>query len=179
MRAIRITICLGMTILYWQWPCQALEVHDHKQQFTPTVNYKNKSQAYWQKHLQAEVYHICREKGTERPGSGKYDNFYEDGKYYCACCGGDYLLFDSATKYDSHTGWPSFWQPADPRNVELVEQTGWFGHIIEVRCGRCGSHLGDLFDDGPEPTGKRYCINSLALVFVAKDQNPVRTYPAL
>ncbi|MEN8237399.1 MAG: peptide-methionine (R)-S-oxide reductase MsrB [Pseudomonadota bacterium] len=140
-------------------------------------DYREQPISFWKGVLKPEVFHICREKGTERAGSGRYDSFYEDGLYYCACCGGDYPLFDSKTKYHSKTGWPSFWQPIDLTHIRAVkEQRWWFGPVVEVRCGRCDSHLGDIFDDGPEPTGKRYCINSLALVFVPRSQKPVRTY---
>ncbi len=139
-------------------------------------DYQNQPDDFWEKVLEPPVLNICRAKGTEPSGSGIYDDFYKDGKYYCACCGGDYPLFDSTTKYDSKTGWPSFWEPIDEKHVRLLEGKGWFGSVIEVRCARCDSHLGDLFNDGPKPTGKRYCINSLALVFSPRLESPVRTY---
>ena len=142
------------------------------------VDYKTQPATWWQKVLSPVVYNICREEGTEQAFSGKYDHFYEKGIYYCACCGGDYPLYDSMAKFDSKTGWPSFWQPIDPQHVRLVEDKAWLViDRIEVRCGRCDSHLGHVFDDGPPPTGKRYCMNSLTLVFFSRDQKPLRTFP--
>jgi len=146
------------------------------------VNYKNQPDSFWKQALSPEVYRICRQKGTERAGTGQYDNFYKKGTYYCACCGGDYPLFSSKAKYDSKTGWPSFWEPISPESLELVKETNLIsralGATVEVRCGRCGSHLGHVFNDGPNPTGKRYCMNSLALTFTPQGQKPKRTFPA-
>jgi peptide-methionine (R)-S-oxide reductase len=139
----------------------------------PQNRFKDKPDSYWVQTLSPEVYEICRKKGTEKAGSGLYDKFYEKGTYYCACCGGDFPLFSSAAKYDSKTGWPSFWKPIADQQIELVKETNilsrLFGATTEVRCSRCGSHLGHVFDDGPQPTGKRYCINSLALKFAAEN----------
>lgn len=146
------------------------------------VNYKKKPDAYYKKNLSPEAYKVCRQQGTERAFSGKYDKFYEKGIYTCACCGGDYPLYSSKTKFDSKTGWPSFWEPIDPTHVEYVKDANlvhqFLGASIEVRCARCGSHLGHVFDDGPPPTGKRYCMNSVALHFVPEGQTPKRTFPA-
>ncbi len=145
------------------------------------MNYKNQPDTYWKKVLSPEVYHICRQKGTERAFSGQYDKFSEKGTYYCACCGGDYPLFRSQAKFDSKTGWPSFWEPIQPSHVELTKETNvisrFLGARTEVRCARCGSHLGHVFDDGPPPTGKRYCMNSLALTFTSDGKTPQRTFP--
>jgi peptide-methionine (R)-S-oxide reductase len=113
--------------------------------------------------LTPEQYDICFLAGTEPPGSGKYDKFYEHGMYYCAVCGAP--LFSSNTKYDSHSGWPAFWDMADAKNIQLVADDSLGMQRTEVRCVVCGAHLGHVFDDGPPPTGKRYCINSLALEF--------------
>lgn len=134
------------------------------------MDYKNLPDSYWQTHLKPEVYNICRQKGTEPAHSGTYDKLYAQGTYNCACCGGDYPLFSSETKFDSGTGWPSFWAPVDLTHLTLQLDksgiTGFFFPRIEVLCGRCGGHLGHVFDDGPkEHTGKRYCMNSLALQF--------------
>ena len=124
---------------------------------------KNKTPEYWKKHLKPEVYRICRESGTEPAGSGQYDKFTEKGIYYCNCCGGDFPLFSSDTKYDSGTGWPSFWDPISNSSVTLIPENSYF----EVVCSRCGGHLGHVFNDGPaDKTGKRFCMNSLALHFV-------------
>lgn len=143
-------------------------------------DYKSQNEEFWKKHLKPEVLNICRLKGTEQAGSGQYDQFYEKGTYFCACCGGDYPLFSSEAKFDSKTGWPSFWQPFNDKSLELREESllkRIFGPRTEVLCARCGSHLGHVFDDGPtEHGGKRYCMNSLALHFTKEGQSPQRLY---
>jgi peptide-methionine (R)-S-oxide reductase len=115
----------------------------------------------WRDELTPEQYHVLREKGTEAPFTGKYVHTKDDGTYRCAACGAE--LFSSDTKFESGTGWPSFYEPKNVANVELHEDSSHGMHRIEVTCGNCGSHLGHVFDDGPRPTGKRYCINSCAL----------------
>ncbi len=120
-----------------------------------------KSEEDWKKELTPEQYHILREKGTERPGSGIYNETKEKGVYVCAACGNE--LFTSDTKYESSCGWPSFFQPVGKENVEEAPDNSFFMHRTEIKCARCGSHLGHVFEDGPKPTGLRYCINSAAL----------------
>lgn len=120
-----------------------------------------KSEAEWRAALSPEEYHVAREKGTERAFTGRYWNEHAAGVYRCVACGE--ALFDSATKFESGTGWPSFWAPIDPARVELHEDTSHGMRRIEVVCGHCGSHLGHKFPDGPPPTGARYCLNSASL----------------
>ncbi len=124
-----------------------------------------KTDAEWRKLLTGEQYKVLRKAGTERAFSGKDWNSHEKGVYRCAACA--LPLFSSATKFESGTGWPSFWAPIDPAHVE--EHSDWsFGtRRTEVVCARCGGHLGHVFDDGPKPTGQRYCMNSVAMEFVA------------
>lgn len=133
------------------------EVKTHK------VYQVTKTDAQWKQILKPEAYYILREKGTERAFSGKYNNIHEKGEFYCAACSN--LLFDSKQKFDSGTGWPSFWQPAAAKNVEENKDSTFGMERTEVNCAKCGGHLGHVFDDGPEPTGLRYCINSDALTF--------------
>ena len=124
-----------------------------------------KTNAEWKKTLTPEQYHILREKGTERAFTGQYDKNHEHGVYRCAACGLD--LYRSEEKYDSGTGWPSLTAPIAPENVQTRPDNSFFSQRTEVLCPRCGGHLGHVFDDGPKPTGKRYCMNSAALQFVA------------
>jgi peptide-methionine (R)-S-oxide reductase len=122
-----------------------------------------KSDAEWKMELSPEQYQVLRQCGTELPGTGKYDNFYKEGLYKCAACG--QVLFDSGTKYHSGSGWPSFYDVIAGGNVTLIEDTTLGMVRTEVRCSRCGGHLGHVFNDGPAPTHLRYCINSAALKF--------------
>jgi peptide-methionine (R)-S-oxide reductase len=122
-----------------------------------------KSDAEWRQELTAEQYQILRQKGTERPFTGEYYHNKAAGAYLCAACGQE--LFSSDTKYESGSGWPSYWEPASPDAVETKRDISHFMIRTEVVCSRCGGHLGHVFDDGPRPTGLRFCINSAALQF--------------
>jgi peptide-methionine (R)-S-oxide reductase len=120
-----------------------------------------KSEQEWAQQLTPEQYHVTRHHGTERPFTGQYVHKTEDGVYVCVCCGAP--LFSSSAQFDSGTGWPSFFEPLSGEPVETETDSSWFMRRTEVHCGTCGAHLGHVFDDGPRPTGLRYCINSVAL----------------
>ena len=131
-------------------------------------NQNNLSEQEWKEKLTPEEYHILREKGTERPFTGEYDKFYEDGTYKCAGCGTE--LFSSSSKYDSGCGWPAFYE-ALPEKIEESEDNSFGMKRIEITCENCGGHLGHVFNDGPQPSGLRYCVNSISLDFESGDDD--------
>ncbi|GIX30415.1 MAG: peptide methionine sulfoxide reductase MsrB [Porticoccaceae bacterium] len=130
-------------------------------------DFKNKPDSYWRSRLTPEQYWVCRQKGTERPYSGALERETRPGRYHCVCCGA--LLFESGAKFDAGCGWPSFFAPAVPEHIEESLDLSHGMVRTEITCSRCGSHLGHVFDDGPPPTGRRYCVNSVSLAFVPEE----------
>jgi len=132
----------------------------------------SKSDEEWQQQLTAEQFRICRRQGTERAFTGEYYNNKAEGLYSCVCCGES--LFTSVTKYDSGSGWPSFWQPVSAQVIEEHRDSTHGMERVEIRCARCSSHLGHVFPDGPQPTGLRYCVNSASLNFQPQGEDQAK-----
>ena len=155
----------GMSKSLWARMIKLVDFADNGQRKgIVTLEKVHKSDSEWRQQLTPEQFEVARHAGTERPFTGKYANNHDHGMYRCVCCGN--ALFSSDTKFESGTGWPSFYQPVAKENVENITDSSLGMARTEVRCAKCEAHLGHVFDDGPKPTGLRYCMNSASLDFV-------------
>lgn len=156
------TLTIALSLI-WFSACTQAQLNQEENQISEPMTEVNKTEEEWQKELTPEQYYVLRQKGTERPFTGKFLNNKEKGVYVCAACGNE--LFSSTTKYDTHCGWPSFFDSLDSARIKTKRDTSHGMERIEIMCAKCGGHLGHVFDDGPQPTGQRYCVNSLSLDF--------------